>query len=213
MRALSITAVAFAAYGLLLPSCVRWHIGENIRECAETRVGVNPAEVYLVGEAQAEKRPPAVATPGIRWDGRVEIAREARYETDTALVTLHPELRFGAYGATAQEVQLTPHYRRVDFVYHKIGGLESKRVGERFDPAGQKMERYTGMQSWHDELNARSMGCAEVERSTWYPLAATLAAPFDYCIDPVLSTASTALFTPVVGTYVLLGVVYDVIAH
>ncbi len=199
MRALSITALAFAAHFLLLPSCVQWQIGKSIRECAETRVGICPTEVYRIGEARAE-RLPETTEPGTCWDGRVCVAREARYEADSPIVKFHPALTLGGSGEPAQQVELTPHYRRVSFRYDKIGGLCAERIGERYDTTGQKMERdadSSNMWDWHRELNCRTMGCAEVERSKYYPLAVVAAAPFDYLIDPALSAVSSAAVTPI----------------
>ncbi len=190
-RSLIITAVFFAAHALIVPSCVQWNIGEAIRESAETRVGVFPAEACLVGEKRPWQLPSgANAAPrdiGSRFDGRVAIAREARYEADTPLVVI--DGLFGSPPPRAQNIELTEHYRRVNFSYGKFSGL-STTVGERFDPAGQKVEPDTSMEEWRRTLNAKTMGCAEKERSAWYPLAVTAAAPFDYVIDPVLTVAS-----------------------
>ncbi len=193
---LTITACAFAAHALLIPSCVQWHIGEAIRESAETRVGVLPAEACYVGEKKPMRLPDAELPVGALWDGRTEIAREARYEADTPLVTV--DGLAGTTPARAQNIELTEHYRRVNFSYGKFSGLTTT-AGERFDPAGQKMEPVTSMEDWRWQFNAKTMGCAEVEHAWWYPAAWVLAAPFDYVIDPVLTVASAPAATLVTG--------------
>ncbi len=197
VKALSLTAALFALHALVTPSCVQWNIGGNIREAAETHVGINPMDVWYVGEK-------VEAQDGVeRWmqgaaAGRTEVAREARYEADTPLVHYNGPL----YRArpTAQHIHMTEHFREVGFRYGKFSGMEAC-VGKRVPTEGQKMERVNlgGMESWHYELDARSMGCAEVERSVWYPLAVVAAAPFDYLVDPALSILSTPVAGAVVG--------------
>ncbi len=197
LRALGITVLAFAAHSLLLPSCVQWNIGENIREAAETHVGIFPMDAWLMGEESKELKPLILfmeqAQVGDRRDGRVCIAREARYEADTPLVG-----GFFPPDAVAQNITLTEHYRRVDFRLNKLCGLTSI-VGDRYDPAGQKREPHEGKVHRYGHLDARSMGSAEVERSAWYPLAVAIAAPFDYIIDPALSVASAPVVVGVMA--------------
>ncbi len=202
MRASAIATLSFAIHALCIPSCVQWNIGKGIRECAETRVGVMPWEVYLVGEARAKEFPPDKPETGARWDGRVRIAREVRYEADTPLVRLHPGYTLWPRWAAAQHIELTPCFRRADFPCNKLTGI-SATVGDRYDPAGQKMERDQSHDDWIGSLNVRTLGCAEVERSAWYPLAAIAAAPFDYIIDPALSVASAPVAA--IGTAVYIG--------
>ncbi len=195
MRAISITALAFAAHFLLLPSCVQWQMGKSIRECAETRVGINPMDVWYVGEKRPTKVQSFYAdgrpTEETARAGRVEVAREVRYEADSALVQFNG--LFPTY-PSAQHIEMTKHFREVSFRYSKIGGMEP-HIGQRVLTEGQKMERADlgGMEGWHYELNAHSLGSAEVERSKWYPLAVVAAAPFDYLIDPALSVACTPI--------------------
>ncbi len=197
MRAASITALVFAGHSLLIPSCVQWNIGKAIRECAETRVGVCPSDAWYVGEASPNASPLRPRTPeqiaqiGLCYDDLIHVAREAEYEADTPLLTVDWILSFsGPTPARAQNVTLTGAYRRVDFRYGKFSGLTTT-VGERHEIEGKKKERDDSMADWRSELNARTMGCAEVKRGRWYPLAVVAAAPFDYLIDPALTVLST----------------------
>ncbi len=197
MRALCITGCVVALHALLVPSCVQWNIGKSIRESAETCVGVCPSDAWYVGEASPNacpfrpRTPEQIASIGLCYDNRIHVAREAEYEADSPLVTVDWILDFsGSMPARAQNVVLTGAYRRACFPVNKFGGM-STTVGERYDTGGQKMERDDSMAGARRTLNARTMGCAEVKRGKWYPLAVVVAAPFDYLVDPVLTVVST----------------------
>ncbi len=158
----------------LLTSCTRWHFGENIRESCETHVGIDPSMLYHIGKGQQ----------------RITLAREARYEADTPLLTFAPF----PDPAGAQDIRFTGKYRQATLVHHKIGGTEAK-VGERIDPGNRRMEQEdTGSRYGGIRLTKRSMGSAEVETGSGHTAAVIAAAPFDYVIDPLLSLATTPVY-------------------
>ncbi len=185
-RALSITAIVVAAHYCLLPSCVQWNIGQNIRESTERHVGINPGEAYRIGDG----------------GGRPTIAQELTYELDTPLISLLGEK------TTAQDIRMGEHFREVKMRLRKMEGLQST-VGARYEPKEQPMERMRGSQG-RERLTPRSMGSAEVQYSDSHQLAVIAAAPFDYLIDPVLSAASSAIAMPLVGAVAVACIVHEI---
>ncbi len=170
---LLITAAAVALHALLLPSCVRWNIGQNIREATERHVGVNPGEAYEIDSPE----------------GCFTIARELSYEEDTPLVAVMLEQ------PTAQDIRMTKHFRRVTIRLHKLTGHGSE-VGARYEITALPRRR-ARISEGHVSLNPNSMGSAEVQRSAAHPWAVAAAAPFDYLIDPALTAVSSAASAPV----------------
>ncbi len=160
------------AAALLLPSCLQWNIGENIRECAERRVGIDPRVIYRCGKGQE----------------RVSVAQEVSYKADTPLVNTIPL----PASAKAYDVTPTGHYRKAKLHHPKLEGTKAT-VGERYEVGGQEL---TVKSSYLDArsplgLNTRSMGSVERVRGAWYPAAVVAAAPFDYVVDPALSVVTT----------------------
>ncbi len=156
----------------LLPSCARWHIGKNIRESCETRLGIDPSALYRVGNSE------------------LRLAREARYEADTRLVTIGP---FPPAPA-ARHVEHTGHYREARVLdNNKILGPKAE-VGERHAPGKARLVRENPLAYNRSiTLNTRSMGCVAVEKQPGHTAAVIAAAPFDYLLDPALSLVSTPI--------------------
>ncbi len=181
MHCLSITTAALLLHALLVPTCVRWNIGANIREATERHIGINPGEAY------------DIACP----EGTITVARELSYEEDTPLIAVALEF------PTAQNIHMGEHYRRVTIRRNKLFGPRSD-VGERYELAELPQTR-NRLSQGNVSLNPRSMGSAEVERSATHPWAVAAAVPFDYLIDPALSAVSSAAVTPFFG----IGILYN----
>ncbi len=181
-----------AAAALLLPSCVQWEIGRSIRECAETRVGIDPQKCLVLRETKAAESVPGLPTPMIQ----VLVAPEVTYSADSPLI--NGTIR---QSAAAEGIAPTGGYRYVEMTFRKFGGWHA-RVGERCDVAGPGKLR-----AWKPAAdvapNEFSCGTAEKRRSRWYPLAAVAAAPFDFALDPALSVVSTSLCWVGGGAYYL----------
>ncbi len=175
--ALLITAAAVTLHGLLMPSFVRWNIGQNIRESTERHVGINPGEAYLVGEGEE----------------RLTIARELSYELDTPLIALLDE------NTDAQDIRMGEHFRKVKFKRHKGYRIpvRATTVGERYEPNGQPMEPHR-ISMGRTYLSPTYMGSVEVQCNDSHRLAVIAAAPFDYAIDPALTAVSSVAATPIV---------------
>ncbi len=199
MRALSITSLVIAAHALLLPSCVRWNIGENIRERAEIRVGADVTQRFVCKTTQQL------------------LASEVTYRTSTPLIALLDDTDPAAREVTPtgylREVEpLPPGKRRSYFLPRNARTTVLERWQGAPPPEGDREEAcdlgYTPKAD-----STRWFGCAEVQREEGYALAATLAAPFDYLIDPALTAVSSAVAAPVFGFVFFMGVAYDYVRY
>ncbi len=198
MRCLQITAAAFALHVLLLPACVQWNMGERIRESAETRVGADVTQRFVCAETQQT------------------LAPEVTYRAETPLITFLREDEDPA----AREVTPTGQLRvvslpRVKGLSYFLPRRARTTVHERWTgnphPAREEDAVPLGYSPTAD--NARWLGTAERRREEDYALKAALAAPFDYCLDPVLSTASSIIVVPVIAPVLLWGIAYDIIRY
>ncbi len=182
---------------LLLPSCVRWDIGQNIRECAETRVGVNPYERYACPADAPELASVALSDP--QRPGRcrhVFLAPEVTYRMDSPFINSVPL----SGPAEVSEVVPTGELRVVALYLRKPDGCQI-RVGERYKGERAALTPYVEPEK-SDRLptlteggqNSHRLGCVEVRQDEGYFWYAAAAAPFDYLIDPALSLLSTPVF-------------------
>ncbi len=177
---------------LLLPSCVQWDIGQNIRECAELRVGVNPNVRYTCPpEAAASVAPRDPQRPGLYRT--VFLAPEVTFRTHSPLINGAPL----SEPARVSDITPTGHLRVVAMFYRKPDGWRTV-VGERCDLPPEELTPFVAAEGdrkkrppLYSELDSHRLGCAGAQRSKWYPAAAVAAAPFDYVIDPLLSVVST----------------------
>ncbi len=197
MHCLSITTAALLLHALLVPSCVQWNIGENIREGAETRVGADVTQRLFCPETQQL------------------LAPEVTYRADTPLIAFG-----GGDDPAAHDVTPTGHWRVVDLPPAKPRGYflpfsARTTVLERCASAPQAGVDDRGRELNYSPTadNARWLGTAERRREEGYALRTVFAAPFDYCVDPLLSALSTAVAVPVIGTPLLIGVCYDYIRY
>ncbi len=178
------------AVALLLPSCLQWNIGENIRESAERRIGIDPTALYHCGKGK---------------DG-VTVAREMSYKADTPLVNTIPL----PAPAAAYDAKPTGYYREAELHYRKLDGMRAT-VGERYEVGGRKLERRASGPLCDDlsEFDTRSMGSVERVRGPWYPAAVVAAAPFDYVVDPALSVVTTPFLWVGCGAVIIYSYVFD----
>ncbi len=199
-----------AAIALLLPSCVRWHIGAAIRDAADRRVGVDVTQPLdgktyeLPKEDRKEPRSYYTRAPEVRY----RLKPLPLVEFDDA-PSEPPHAR--------EAVDLCPTGRalliRYEYEGEPLRGLEQKFYGALplirpcYREEVQKLPKEARLsrrskralprhlfvesaltQPWH---TVASLGTREYERC--WP-ATFAAAPFDYAIDPVLSGVSTAVF-------------------
>ncbi len=198
LDALAITALAVAVQSLIIPGCVQWNIGERIREQAEVRVGADVTQRFVCETT------------------RQLLAPEVTYRAATPLITLLDDK-----DPAAQELTPTGYLREVSLpplkgVGYKLPRHARTTVRERWQgapPPESERGEYVEPGYTPTADSVRWLGCAGVRQEEGYTLAATLAAPFDYVIDPVLSAVSSAVAMPVFGFVLLVGVGYDYVAH
>ncbi len=172
---------------LLLPSCMYWDIGGNIRACAEEHLAVDTALQYRSGNE--------IVVPECRY-------HQSPWAVNIIAPHAHGVERY-MYGAT-----YTGRYR----VFDKENPEASRWVGElrevdektlvpirsssgnALSPEAVRGEHLASSSRPLSWMPLRDSERKEVtERSKWYPLAVAAAVPFDYAVDPVLSIATTPL--------------------
>ncbi len=182
MSRLIFAPLLLAAASCLLPSCVRWNIGRNIREGTETCLGVDVSACYHARPGEVE---------GIRWPrggpkSFHDLCPEVLYEADYPLVSVS----YPSYHS-ARRVVRTGYYRPVtrNIVILDLGN--AARIGERVQVDAAMLERQADSQ---EKQPVRPVSPQQKTYSAWHIPAAIAAAPFDYLIDPALSVATTPLF-------------------
>ncbi len=195
---------------LLLPSCVRWHIGAAIRDAADYRVGVDVTQpldgkVYELPD-EARKKPRSYYT----------CAPEVRYRLERLPLVEFDEVPFEPpHARAAKNLRPTGRTLLVRYEYERepLRGLEHKLYGalpamrpcyreevQELPKEARLSRRSTRALPRHlfaesalkqPRHTVNSLGTREHERC--WP-ATIAAAPFDYAIDPVLSGVSTAAF-------------------
>ncbi len=220
-----LTAIMTCAAALmLLPSCVVWSIGENIRESAQWRFGVDTTHRY---RCEGDKT-------------QTTIAPECRFHFSHRVVDLaFPD----GIWAWPRDYEYTGRYRVLTRT-KDVDGDWRLEVGDVYDVAGRTLHRQPRSKSDscyrtpnisiapadkslangvdaqgafvddHHIIGGRKTRGGDrgldfkedgeykptIEKSPYYWLAATAAAPFDYAIDPALTIIS-APFGPI---YILL---------
>ena len=194
LRPLILLAVA-----LLLPSCVQWSIGENIRESAQRRLAVDTEHrfrcegVTLVPEVRyrSSHRVVDIAIPegtqawptDHEYTGRYRVLKEGRRRWDVEPGEL--------YDTTGKTLHPMPPRRRSTYYLPNI------RIAPVIE--GGRETRVEGL----DLANVcDAAGEIVVEKHAAYGLAKAASVPFEYLIDPVLSVVSTPF--AVVGIYAMM---------
>ncbi len=169
---------------VLLPSCVQWNIGANIREGTETQIGADCRIRHKLPPELAAKHKPSGLS-------RVYLAPEIRYRVDTPIVTTNPHVILSR--SKAYEHQPTGRLRLVTVHIDENQQYKGIKIGEAVAASGSGLSlipRDEGKPSSYPS----DLGSAKVEHGTWYPLAAIAAAPFDCAIAPLLSAICTPFF-------------------
>ncbi len=210
-----------AAAALLLPSCVQWSIGDNIRESAQWRFAVDTTHLYrcegdkskttIVPEVRFHESYRTIdliidrrhCEPyGHEYTGRYRVLKEVRDEHGSRW--LHAgEL----YDLAGRPLRRLPDRRRYPYwCSHYRPDTTIASAGEKTQVAavdGQEAlvpsECILGGDKRRDfkkgGLDWDKDGPYEptIERKSCYWLAATAAAPFVYALDPALSVITTPL--------------------
>ncbi len=194
-------AILSLAVCLLFPSCVRWHLGAAIRDAVDVRVGVDvehpvggkvymrelPAKPNGLLEREYYAHAPEVSyhqsTPWVEFDdapGEPPLARPAVRVRPTGRVVLarfkHERERWRGLEHKLLHVQKPSRATYCEEVSAPPPGATLTLREPREDAPAPTVA---------------SLGTREHRRSL---TAAIVAAPFDYVVDPVLSSVSTVLF-------------------
>ncbi len=172
LRALSITALFFAAHALLVPAGLSWDVGKTIRERGERRVGADVTQRVLTADGQ-------LLAPEVSY--RAASGCNRMFRVDAEAFDLRPTGHWRA-------VNLPEHRRPRYKMPHRI----RTTVGERCEPPAERLPApYPGYEV--DAGSARWLGCAETQRQEDYYLYALAAAPVDALVDPVLTAVSVPI--------------------
>ncbi len=185
LRSCLITAAFLLLLSLLLPSCVRWNIGERIRSATAVYVG-------------ADTRHPV--------DGKI-------YRSNCQVYMYAPEVTFRMRLAIVEPfaVKVWPRRTGLDvtptgrIVLVENDWIDGPKLVDELPPDCRVLEGGNWTAELHFPIENNELGLLPGGQNSRGSLGAQIfAAPFDYCIDPLLSAVTSPLWLPILGIYMLL---------
>ncbi len=167
---------------LLLPSCVQWNIGARIRESSAVHVGADVTNSVV-----------RYYRPGHEYGADYLLAPEVTYKA------LPPIAGFRSDSHWAKNVQPTGRLVLVDTGLYNKGDRRTTRVESL--PLGLRAVRSRAGQGTPGPLEF-PLRTGDFESPLARPASTAsriAAAPFDYVVDPVLSTVNTVIVAVPIG--------------